>query len=62
MDPSLKPMRKSSHDILSYASFLQTVLLKTRYIHCLEIQKFSYLELEQNHAIYHIAKLGVANY
>ena len=47
---------------MSYASLLQTVLLKTCYIHCLEILKFRYLELEQNYAIYHIAKLGVADY
>ena len=61
METSLKAMRKPSHDILSYASFLHPVLLKTYHIHCLEIQIFIYLELEQNYAIYQIAKLGVAN-
>ena len=61
METSLKVMRKPSHDILSYASFLHPVLLKTYHIHCLEIQIFIYLELEQNYAIYQIAKLGVAN-
>ena len=59
---SLKTIRKPSHDILTYANFLHTVLLKTYNIHCLEIQIFRYLELEQNYAIYQIAKLGVANY
>ena len=61
METSLKAMRKPSHDILSYASFLQPVLLKTYHIHCLEIQIFRHLELEQNYAIYQIAKLGVVN-
>ena len=61
METSLKAMRKPSHDILSYASFLHPVLLKTYHIHCLEIQIFIYLELEQNYAIYQLAKLGVAN-
>ena len=61
METSLKVMRKPSHDILSYASFLHPVLLKTYHIHCLEIQIFIYLELEQIYAIYQIAKLGVAN-
>ena len=61
METSLKAMRKPSHDILSYASFLHPVLLKTYHIHCLEIQIFIYLELEQNYAIYQISKLGVAN-
>ena len=61
METSLKAMRKPSHDILSYASFLHPVLLKTYHIHCLEIQMFIYLELEQNYAIYQIAKPGVAN-
>ena len=61
METSLKAMRKPSQDILSYASFKHPVLLKTYHIHCLEIQIFIYLELEQNYAIYQIAKLGVAN-
>ena len=55
-------MRKPSHDILYYASFLHPVLSKTYHIHCVEIQIFRYLEVEQNYAIYQIAKLGVANY
>ena len=61
METSLKAMRKPSHDILSYASFLHPVLLKTYHIDCLEIQIFIYLELEQNYAIYQISKMGVAN-
>ena len=52
MDTSLKAMRKPSHDILSYARFLHTVLLQTYHTHCLEIQIFRYLGLEQNYAIY----------
>ena len=62
MEKSLKAMRKPFRDILSYTSFLHPVLLKTHYIHCLEIQIFKYLELQQNYAIYEIAKLGVVNY
>ena len=57
METSLKVMIKPSHDVLSYASFLHPVLLKAYHIHCLEIQIFRYLELEQNYAIYQIAKL-----
>ena len=62
METSLKAMRKPSYDILSYASFLHPVLLKTYPIHRLEIKIFRYLELEQNYPIYQIAKLGVANF
>ena len=61
MKTFLKAMRKPSHDILSYASFLHPVLLKTYHIHCLEIQIFRYLELEQNYAIYQIVKLGMVS-
>ena len=62
MEISLKAIRKSSHDILSNASFFHPVLLEAHYIICLEIQIFRYLELEQNYANYQIAKLGLANY
>ena len=62
METSLKAMRKPSHQILSYASFLRPALLKAYHIHYLEIQIFRYLVPKRNYAIYQIAKLGVANY
>ena len=62
METSLKAMRKPSHHILSYASFLRPALLKAYHIHYLEIQIFRYLVPKRNYAIYQIAKLGVANY
>ena len=55
MQTSLKALRRPSHDILFYASFLHPVLLKTYHINCLEIQILTYLELEQDYVFYQIA-------
>ena len=43
MKTSLKEMGKPSDNILSYASMLYPVLLKTHYILCLEIYIYIYI-------------------